>query len=333
MAVRTVAAGLNRSFFVDANGALLACGADDKPGLLGLRGGSSQTPFTAVVPTPVPSMAGVRMRAVACRDYCNLAVSEAGQVFAWGDLEDWEEINHCAESAPEPAPILALQDHRVCQVVVAAGRCAALTEDGALFTWETARDIEMALDVPIPELGYGRFVHDVGAPYRVFAFDRVRITSVAAGTSFTVAVTEAGAVYSFGENDGRLGHGEEDARHVFLPKRIEALDCIHVVTVAAGAQHTLALTRCGSAYSWGASDLSAFELGHGNDDSEVSVSTGSCIQVTCAVHPSIHLAATQLLVIGLPVGVLARLLVIGLAVGVLAGVCRPSRQCRTYHAP
>jgi hypothetical protein len=40
----TLAAGLNRSFFVDANGALLACGAESKEevGLLGLQVGTSQ---------------------------------------------------------------------------------------------------------------------------------------------------------------------------------------------------------------------------------------------------------------------------------------------------
>jgi alpha-tubulin suppressor-like RCC1 family protein len=70
-----MAAGEKRSFFVDANGALLACGKEEEGevGLLGLQGGTSQTAFGAVVPTPVPSMAEVRVRAVASHDHCNLA--------------------------------------------------------------------------------------------------------------------------------------------------------------------------------------------------------------------------------------------------------------------
>jgi hypothetical protein len=70
MELCTVAAGPNRSFFVDANGALLACGTERprEVGLLGLRGGSSQTSFTAVAPTPVPSMAGAFIRAVVCNE-------------------------------------------------------------------------------------------------------------------------------------------------------------------------------------------------------------------------------------------------------------------------
>jgi alpha-tubulin suppressor-like RCC1 family protein len=144
-----------------------------------------------------------------------------------------------------------------------------LNEDGVLFTWETRREVSAPTDAPIPELGCGRFVHDFGVPYRVFALDGVRITSVAAGFEFTVAVTEAGAVYSFGYSDGRLGIGNGDGVEcVFPPKRIEALEGIHVVTVAAGDCHALALTRCGKVYSWGTSEHVWWELGHGNDSHE-----------------------------------------------------------------
>jgi hypothetical protein len=51
-----------------------------------------------------------------------------------------------------------------------------------------------------------------------------------------------------------VGDQEEN---VFLPKRIEALDGIHVATVAAESFHALALVLCGRnrrVYSWGARD-------------------------------------------------------------------------------
>jgi alpha-tubulin suppressor-like RCC1 family protein len=84
MQLCTAAAARDRSFFVDANGALLTCGKEEQPGLLGLQRVTGQTPFTAVVPTPVPSMAGIRIRSVVADYDCNLAVSEEGQLFAWG---------------------------------------------------------------------------------------------------------------------------------------------------------------------------------------------------------------------------------------------------------
>jgi alpha-tubulin suppressor-like RCC1 family protein len=97
----------------------------------------------------------------------------------------------------------------------------------------------------------------------------VRIVSVAVGSSFTVAVTEAGAVYSFGVADGRIGHGRGDEdEDVFLPKRIKALDGVHVATVAAGDYHALALSRCGRVYSWGLMESGNWEIGRGNDSND-----------------------------------------------------------------
>jgi alpha-tubulin suppressor-like RCC1 family protein len=245
----TVAAGGNRSFFVDANGALLACGREDEGGvgLLGVRGGDSQTAFEAVVPTPVPSMAGVRIRAVSCHDDCNLALSEAGQVFAWGGELDPLPPNDASDEwrlAPVPTVIEELRGHRVRQVAAGLSHCAAVTEDGALFTWQISDDDTG--EAP-PELGLGSYVDcDLGVPYPVLALKGVRIAAVALGNGFTVTVTETGAVYSFGRGDGRLGNGEGDEfEGMYLPKRIEALDGIHVASVAAGVFHALALTRCG----------------------------------------------------------------------------------------
>jgi alpha-tubulin suppressor-like RCC1 family protein len=243
MEVRTVAAGKCCSFFVDANGALLACGAEEEGQVvrLGLREGISQTSFTAVVPTPVPSTAGVRIRAAVCYNNCNLAVSEAGQVFEWGrhlqpstQLQFEEGISWSKRQPSVPTVMEELRNRRACQVVAGHFHSAALTEDEVLFTWEIVRDLEALPGEPMPESGYGCFVHDVGVPHRAFALKGMRITSVAVGNGFTIAVTEAGAVYSFGLSDGRLGHGKGDEEEgVFLPKRIEALDGIHVATAAA----------------------------------------------------------------------------------------------------
>jgi alpha-tubulin suppressor-like RCC1 family protein len=143
-----------------------------------------------------------------------------------------------------------LRNHRVRQVAADQYHCAALTEDGALFTWPTRYDAHVIGD-PLPELGYGGYAHEFGVPHRVFPFEGLRIASVAVGDHFTVAVTETGAVYSFGQGDRRLGHADGYERGVFCPKRVEALDSFPVATVAAGKFHALALTRCGRVYSWG----------------------------------------------------------------------------------
>jgi alpha-tubulin suppressor-like RCC1 family protein len=72
-----------------------------------------------------------------------------------------------------------LRDHRVCQVVAGCHHCAASTEDGALFTWQTQR--VYTEDEAVPELGYDHLVQDNGVPRRVCALEGMRITWVAVG--------------------------------------------------------------------------------------------------------------------------------------------------------
>jgi alpha-tubulin suppressor-like RCC1 family protein len=187
---------------------------------------------------------------VACNDDINLALSEAGQVFEWGS--ELEQERWFKEQPRVPTVMKELRNHRVCQVAAGYDHCAAVTQDGFIFTWKTRDEEDADPDEPVPELSHGRLVHDWGVPHRVLAFRGVRIASVALGAAFTVAVTEAGAVFSFGLGDGCLGNGEyEEELFVYFPKRIEALDGIHVVAVAAGDRHALALTQRGQVYSWG----------------------------------------------------------------------------------
>jgi alpha-tubulin suppressor-like RCC1 family protein len=189
---------------------------------------------------------------------------------------------------------LALQNHRVRQLVAGCYHCAAVTEDGALFTWESSSAHET--DQPQAELGYGSFVHDFRAPHRVFAFDGVRIISVADGNIFTVVVTEAGAVYSFGMADRRLGHGEVDGEEgvfswgtngrdspvygrgkdsdsggvgddsddvdYFISQVITALLGQRVRAIAAGPYTSCAVTDAGALYTWGENCCGS--LGHGD---------------------------------------------------------------------
>jgi alpha-tubulin suppressor-like RCC1 family protein len=165
-----------------------------------------------------------------------------------------------------------LRKHRVCQVAAGYSHYAAVTEDGALFTWETGRPDGRGPGEAVPELGHGSAssaAHDWGVPRRVVGLEGLRIASVALGAEFTIAVTEAGEVYSFGFGDARLGHGwSDDLEHAFLPKRIEALQGIHVASVAAGDDHALALTRSGRVYSWGTggSNSNVYGLGYDSDD-------------------------------------------------------------------
>ncbi len=65
-----------------------------------------------------------------------------------------------------------------------------------------------------------------------------------------MALTQDGRVFSWGHGKaGRLGHGSEDTHAE--PSLIQSLAHLKMVQVAAGENHSLAVTDSGVVYSWG----------------------------------------------------------------------------------
>jgi hypothetical protein len=114
----TVAAGDSpHSLFVDARGALMVCGFEHGLGTLGLpRSPNENHQFrTVLAPTPVLSLAGIRIRQVVVSFYCSIAVSETGRVYMWGS-GGYGRLVSDAEDRLVPTLIQELSHHRVRQV-------------------------------------------------------------------------------------------------------------------------------------------------------------------------------------------------------------------------
>ena len=78
------------------------------------------------------------------------------------------------------------------------------------------------------------------------------VVGVALGDGFTLAVIDAGAVFSFGQSvHGALSQGYSMSE--VLPRRVKALAAtgLRFVAVAAGNCYSLALTEEGLVYGWG----------------------------------------------------------------------------------
>jgi alpha-tubulin suppressor-like RCC1 family protein len=77
-----------------------------------------------------------------------------------------------------------------------------------------------------------------------------RVRTIAAGLWSSCAVTDAGALYTWGLNEsGNLGHGDDLKRA--RPEFITALQGIREVGVSIFSMHGLALAADGRAYSFG----------------------------------------------------------------------------------
>lgn len=98
-------------------------------------------------------------------------------------------------------------------------------------------------------LGHGDFELSL-VPRRVEALRGMRACAVAAGRYSSLVLTDQGRVYSFGEGrGGKLGHGDTLDRA--LPRLIDVLRHVHVVSITSGDEHSIATDDTGAVWVWG----------------------------------------------------------------------------------
>lgn len=98
-------------------------------------------------------------------------------------------------------------------------------------------------------LGHGSrdgSVVNVATPQVIASLAKERVVCVAVGGSYSMVLTAAGSLYSFGKNTkGQLGLGHKHDVNEPVQVAIGA-----VKSVCAGYTHTAAITRAGSLWSW-----------------------------------------------------------------------------------
>ena len=252
--------GINHSAFVDSGGHLLTCG-EAAYGALGQGVGVevSAWPKAAaglggvrISPWRQARNDGVRIRTVAVGARRTLACSDEGVAYSFG-VGSGGQLGH-GDTANELTPrvIDALQGVHISMVAAGYGHSLALSGAGELysfgFSWYGA-------------LGHGNTANHF-APRLVAALQGVRVSAVAAGQDHSLALSEAGDVYSFGDgSSGQLGHGLVLVQQL-MPRPIAALQGVRVGGVAAGKRHSLVVSKAGRLYSFGHGEFGA--LGHGD---------------------------------------------------------------------
>lgn len=109
-------------------------------------------------------------------------------------------------------------------VQVAAGpeHCVALTANGDVFTWGRGQYYV---------LGHGSET-PLAQPQMVHSLNDVRVTKVAAGENHSLALDDKGQLWSW----GKLATGHPDANGRGMPARVQGLDGVQIVDMAAGSR-------------------------------------------------------------------------------------------------
>ena len=233
-------AGLHRSGFVDTTGAV-HCWGDNEGGRLG-----NSTQAYRVSP------AGLTDTKKAAFLYAggNHAFVQRlnGKLFAWGANDHGQLAVGNKEPASVPSPVYDNAVFRNTSAIAVGARHTLILAQGSVVA---------AGDNASGQLGDGTHVDNIG----VWLTDLgANVTSVAAGDRHSLAVKDDGTVWGWGSNDhGQLGLGAGAPAASTTPVQVPALT--HVVAVAAGDTHSLALKDDGTVWAWG--DNSSGQLGNG----------------------------------------------------------------------
>ncbi|XP_021378315.1 E3 ubiquitin-protein ligase HERC2-like isoform X2 [Mizuhopecten yessoensis] len=246
-----IAGGSKSLFCVTQEGKMFACG-EATNGRLGLGISSG----TISVPRQLTSLSQYVIKKVAVHSggRHSLALTTDGKVFSWGEGDDGKLGHFSRWNCDKPRLIEALKSKRVRDIACGSSHSAAITSNGDLYTWGLGE--------------YGRLGHGDNTtqlkPKQVKALSSQRVMQVACGSrdAQTLALTDEGLVYSWGDGDfGKLGRGGSEGCSV--PHEIDRLRGLGVFQIECGAQFSLALTKAGQVWTWGKGDY--FRLGHGSD--------------------------------------------------------------------
>lgn len=193
----------------------------------------------------------------------SLALDSEGRVWAWGYNNrgqlGWPS---CSAGDPEPCinrsdePILVSPSHFSAPLVQIAGSDAlsfALDSNGQVWSWGTNSQGALGNTFlnPIESRSIPQIIQ-FGGP------QQLRITAIAAGSAFGIALDENGQIWSWGSNiRGQLGQGfvSFDSNPIPVAIDINAFDGAKPLMISAGNGSVIVLNEFGQLWGWGSNRL------------------------------------------------------------------------------
>jgi alpha-tubulin suppressor-like RCC1 family protein len=203
----------------------------------GTTGGFSTTPVKVHLPagTTVTSLRG------GCEH--SLALTSTGAVLAWGAGRDGQLGDGSKANKNTPVKVKLPAGTTATAVRAGCEHSLALTATGHVLAWGFNA---------LGELGTGGTTASL-VPVRPKLPKGTKVKAISAGCDHSLALTTTGQVYAWGFNqNGQVGNGSNTDQHT--PVRVHLPQGVTATLIAAGCNHSFALSSSGQLYGWGRND-------------------------------------------------------------------------------
>jgi alpha-tubulin suppressor-like RCC1 family protein len=186
-----------------------------------------------------------------------LALKSDGKIFGWG-LNDLGQLGNGYMNAicNKPKVNEFLMDEFIVDMSCGAYHSIVLTQNKELFVWgyncfgQTGNGSEELYQL---------------TPIKLNAFNNEKVIEISCGFHHSMALTDCGHVYSWGDNDcGQLGLEYTECSHNLFKTRsfkekdpkivnikTENNDSVYIMKISCGSAHSLLLSKDGNIYSFG----------------------------------------------------------------------------------
>jgi alpha-tubulin suppressor-like RCC1 family protein len=174
-----------------------------------------------------------------------LALTSAGQVWAWGDGQGGELGDGQDSDAFAPVHVAMPAGVKISAISTGCLHSLALTPKGEVLAWGNNKYGELGDDSTA----------ESDVPVRVDLPRTFKAVAVAAGCYHSLALGADGEIFAWGSNQiGQLGDGQPNLVNILPVEifiRVPGPAIGKVVQIYGGCEHTLALTSKGAVLAWG----------------------------------------------------------------------------------
>ncbi|KAI9186342.1 hypothetical protein LWI28_016355 [Acer negundo] len=205
----------------------------------------------AAVITPRQVTSGLgsrRVKTIAAAKHHTVLATEGGEVFTWGSNREGQLGYTSVDTQPTPRRVSSLKS-RIVAVAAANKHTVVVSDSGEVFTWGCNRE---------GQLGYGTSNSASNYTPRLVEYLKGKVFVGVAGAKYHTLVLGAdGEVYTWGHRlvtPKRVIIARNLKKSGSTPMKFHRMERLHVVAIAAGMVHSVALTEDGALFYWASSD-------------------------------------------------------------------------------